>query len=391
MRFRSLVAALAIPALVLVPAVSATAAPAFSDVPPSKQFYTEITWLAEQGISTGYPDGTFRPLNSVKRDAMAAFLYRLAGEPAFSPPAVSPFWDVPTSNQFYSEITWLASTGISTGYPDGTFRPLSSVGRDAMAAFMYRFEGSPAHSDPAVGAFRDVPVGTQFFHEIAWLADEGISTGYDEGFGCHVFAPTNPVNRDAMAAFMYRLVNGGTGSAPSGDTCHPNLPPTTGAIAGNAGTLVVGSQVAPGTYRMTGYTGTGCYVARLSGFGADDIIENDYFATSRGIVTISPGDVGFESYNCGNWYGVTGPSGTPITTIPGNGGTYIVNWEIVPGTYQSTGNDGCYWERNTGFGMTLDEVIDNGVVYGGAAATVTIQPTDTGFITDHCGTWHRIG
>src|SRR5699024_2402869 len=119
-------------------ATSATAAPAFSDVPRDSQFVKEIEWLANKGISTGYADGTFRPHLPITRDAMAAFMYRLAGEPAFTAPSKSPFRDVTPRTKFYKEITWLASTGISTGYADNTYRPFEAVKRDAMAAFMYR-------------------------------------------------------------------------------------------------------------------------------------------------------------------------------------------------------------------------------------------------------------
>nr|WP_260853562.1 S-layer homology domain-containing protein [Kocuria palustris] len=34
-------------------------------------------WARAQGITTGWPDGTFRPMHQTHRDAMAAFLYRL--------------------------------------------------------------------------------------------------------------------------------------------------------------------------------------------------------------------------------------------------------------------------------------------------------------------------
>jgi hypothetical protein len=213
-----------ITAAMVTPAVPASAAPTFSDVPPSGQFAAEISWLADEGISTGYTDGTFRPLVPVARDAMAAFLYRLAGRPDFTPPATSPFRDVPVTNQFYLEIAWLAHEGISTGYADGTFRPLLPVARDAMAAFLYRFSGSPAHTPSIPGSFWDVPSSSQFFPEISWLADRGVSTGYDEGLGCYAFRPLKPVNRDAMAAFMYRLVEGGVGTAPDGSGC-PAHPP----------------------------------------------------------------------------------------------------------------------------------------------------------------------
>jgi hypothetical protein len=51
--------------------------PTFSDVPPSHPFSDEIEWLADSGITTGYPDGTFRPGAPVTRQAMAAYLERV--------------------------------------------------------------------------------------------------------------------------------------------------------------------------------------------------------------------------------------------------------------------------------------------------------------------------
>jgi hypothetical protein len=114
--------------------------PRFSDVPLTRAFATEINWLASTGVANGYSDGTFRPLGTVNRDAMAAFLYRFAGRPAFSPPSVSPFTDVTPSTPFYREITWLASTGVTGGFSDGSFRPAQPVNRDAMAAFLFRFD-----------------------------------------------------------------------------------------------------------------------------------------------------------------------------------------------------------------------------------------------------------
>ncbi len=114
----------------------------FSDA-RTNTFTKHIAWLASQGITTGYADNTFRPSAPVLREQMAAFLYRLADEPPFTPPATSPFTDVPTTATFYKQITWLASTGVSTGYDDGTFRGSQPVLREQMAAFLYRFDGLP--------------------------------------------------------------------------------------------------------------------------------------------------------------------------------------------------------------------------------------------------------
>ncbi|WP_026535850.1 S-layer homology domain-containing protein [Arthrobacter sp. H14] len=71
---------------------------------------------------------------------MAAFLYRMAGEPATVAPQTSPFTDCPRGSKFYKEVTWLESTGITTGYDNGTYRPDEPVNRDAMAAFLHRYD-----------------------------------------------------------------------------------------------------------------------------------------------------------------------------------------------------------------------------------------------------------
>ena len=185
----------------------------FTDVDANNQFYTEIMWLADQGVTTGWKlsNGTreFRPVQPVARDAMAAFLYRLAGSPAYTPPTTSPFTDVGTDNVYYKEIAWLNSTQITTGYPDGTYRPLESVNRDAMAAFLYRYAGKVLGEDtssfetPSTADFSDVATTNLFFREIAWLDSTQITTGYPDG----TYRPLESVNRDAMAAFMYRMVH----------------------------------------------------------------------------------------------------------------------------------------------------------------------------------------
>ncbi len=69
---------------------------------------------------------------------MAAFLYRYAGSPETPAPTAAPFTDVPARSQFAREIAWLQAEGISTGWPDGSYQPLAPIRRDAMAAFLHR-------------------------------------------------------------------------------------------------------------------------------------------------------------------------------------------------------------------------------------------------------------
>ncbi|MCL6423100.1 ExeM/NucH family extracellular endonuclease [Brachybacterium sp. JHP9] len=181
----------------------------FADVPASLQFHDDICWAAEQGYVTGWADGSYRPVSPVNRDAMAAFLYRMAGSPAVDTSGASPFTDIKAGDEHYAAVLWAYQEGITTGWvkADGTreFRPVTPIDRDAMAAFVYRYAGEPAASAPAAGPFSDVPAGLQYAKEIAWLKEQGITTGFPDGS----YRPWGPMNRDAMAAFMHRMDTAG--------------------------------------------------------------------------------------------------------------------------------------------------------------------------------------
>ena len=180
----------------------------FSDVPTEHPFATEITWMVGEGITTGFPDGTFRPAQPVTRQAAAAFLWRLAGEPDVT--STAGFTDVPVEHPFHDEIAWMVQEGLTTGFPDDTFRPAQPVTRQAAAAFLYRYDGEPPVT--GVAGFADVPTDHPFNDEIAWMVAEGITTGFPDD----TFRPANDVTRQAMAAFLYRYETD-AGGAGTGD------------------------------------------------------------------------------------------------------------------------------------------------------------------------------
>ena len=170
----------------------------FSDIPSTFLFYNEISWMSNNLITTGYADGTFKPGVTLDRGMMAAFLYRFAGSPAV-PDGPQRFPDVPPTHDFYKEIQWLAGQGITRGFADLGYHPYEQVNRDQMAAFMYRMNGSPVVRATAP-VFPDVPVGSGFYNEVRWLADMGITFGFADG----TFKPGASINRDQVAAFIYR-------------------------------------------------------------------------------------------------------------------------------------------------------------------------------------------
>ncbi|MBM7501597.1 hypothetical protein JOD52_002437 [Brachybacterium muris] len=155
--------------------------PSFRDVAPARVFYLEIEDLAARGITTGWGDRTFRPDNDNLRDAMIVFIYRALGSPAYTAPRNSPFRDVDPGFVFYRELCWAYEAGIARGWADGTFRPLEPVKRDSVAAFLYRAAGEPAASRADSAQFKDVGDDVIFAKEIGWLARTGISRGWADG------------------------------------------------------------------------------------------------------------------------------------------------------------------------------------------------------------------
>nr|WP_237467444.1 S-layer homology domain-containing protein [Leucobacter chromiireducens] len=137
---------------------------------------------------------------------MAAFLYRLEAPKNYKAPKKSPFKDVPTNHKFYKEIAWVYTSGLSTGIktPGGrTYAPKASVTREAMAAFIYRLEGAK-YSGAKKSPFADMKPGQKFYKEITWMYSSGLSTGINKN-GKRIYSPKGKVTREAMAAFIYRL------------------------------------------------------------------------------------------------------------------------------------------------------------------------------------------
>lgn len=175
--------------------------------------------------------------------------------------------------------------------------------------------------------------------------------------------------------------NGGASSTPGGPTA---TPAPSYAHFGD-GTFQVGKDIQAGTYR-TRVGSSGCYYARLKGFGGsvDDIIANDN-TDAPAVVTISSSDKGFQSQGCGTWTKNLSQITKSKTSF--GDGIYIVGTDITAGTYKNKGSEGCYYARLKGFGGTVSNIIANNNV--DAAAIVTISKSDKGFQSSGCGTWTK--
>ncbi len=153
---------------------------AFTDVCEDNNiFIGEIASVGSWDVIRGFADGTFRPTLAASRQAMAAFFYRSSGEPPFTPTGQT-FDDVAPTHPFYKEIEWAVASGIVVGFGDGTFRPTTPASRQATAAFFYRQAGSPSYT-PTGQSFTDVAPNHAFYEEIEWLVSIDVIDGFSDG------------------------------------------------------------------------------------------------------------------------------------------------------------------------------------------------------------------
>ncbi|MDB5085227.1 MAG: glycoside hydrolase family 18 [Bacilli bacterium] len=115
-----------------------------------------------------------------------------------------PFTDI---SQYYApqSIINLYNKGITRGYEDHTFHPLSPISRGEFAAFLTRAYNIP---DDSSDTFPD-SVGNQFQRQIGALKQRGIVHGKED----RLFHPDDPISRAEMAAMICNLLDltpGGT-------------------------------------------------------------------------------------------------------------------------------------------------------------------------------------
>jgi hypothetical protein len=124
----------------LASTAGAAATPEFDDVDHDRSPHGEaISELAEAGILLGKEDGRFDPAGQLTRAQFASVIARAAGLERSN---ATPFRDV-TGGPHAGAIAAASEAGYILGFADGTFRPNAAIKRDQMAALLYRWLQPP--------------------------------------------------------------------------------------------------------------------------------------------------------------------------------------------------------------------------------------------------------
>jgi len=169
----------------------------FSDVTPGKWFYDSVTKMTDQEIFKGYPDGTFKPNNTVTYgEFIKMFVVATTGE------------DVGNSTEGHW-ATNCYDKGIELGlYTEFDIREgdLDSDIPRKLMAFMVsnHFYGIEINNyDSVEASIHDLDQGKPYQHEIIKSYGMGILTGYEDGS----FKPNGTLTRAESATVINRILN----------------------------------------------------------------------------------------------------------------------------------------------------------------------------------------
>lgn len=168
----------------------------FPDVPATKHFAEAVNDLASRNIIGGYPDGTFRPNDSITRGQAAAIIVKMTKLPTTTIKDPK-FKDVSTANGYYKAIAVLAEKGVINGYGDGRFGPNDSITRAQMASIIIKAFELPLYHDPDYG-FLDVAHKNGHREGIYSLYQLGLTTGTSPT----TFSPNASITRGQAAKLL---------------------------------------------------------------------------------------------------------------------------------------------------------------------------------------------
>lgn len=193
--------------LSLAPAALAAGADGFTDVGRDSWCYEYVDYVTSRGYFLGTTDTTFSPDRNMTRAMFVVVLSRFDDVEVDN--SRSSFSDVEAGSWCTGAIEWAAENGIVTGYADGTFRPNASITRAQMCAIMDRYLNyytakhsvTVARNGSAATLADQSQVPSYAASAVRNCQIYGLINGYSDG----TFRPNTNSTRAHVAAIIYRL------------------------------------------------------------------------------------------------------------------------------------------------------------------------------------------
>ena len=177
----------------------------FLDVSRVDWFYYDVRYVCENGLMNGTSRNRFSPYGTATRGMLVTILYRMENEPRCFGSAA--FSDVKPGAYYEKAVIWASQNGIVSGYTDGTFRPDAPVTREQLASILYRYtlyrgqDVSAGETTSFTGYGDAQAVSSYALPAMRWACGTGILQGANGKLN-----PSGLATRAQLAAMLHRYL-----------------------------------------------------------------------------------------------------------------------------------------------------------------------------------------
>lgn len=144
----------------------------FADIPGDHLFANAISFLKENGVVKGYADNTYRPDQTLNRAEALKII--LESNRIKAIPEQAPFSDIEPNQWFYNYVTTAFKKSIVKGYPDGSFKPGNTVNRAEFVKMAIATAGFDPNPELSSDPYSDVPKDAWFAKYFQFSKDQNL-------------------------------------------------------------------------------------------------------------------------------------------------------------------------------------------------------------------------
>ena len=175
----------------------------FTDVPSDAWYIDGVRYVYTHHIMNGTSPTTFSPSTPVSRGMIVQVLYNLAGQPEVE--GRHDFSDVPAGYWSEKAIIWAVQNGVVSGYGDGTFGPDDTLTREQLAVVLFNYANAMGYDTTArrdLSGFADVTQAQNWSRTaLEWAYAEHLITGTSDT----TMSPIGRSSRAQIAVIMMRF------------------------------------------------------------------------------------------------------------------------------------------------------------------------------------------
>ena len=158
-----------------------------------------IDYCIRNNLIVGYKN-KFNPSIGVTRAMAVQVMYAIAGSPGYK--NKSEFKDL-ENRWYYSAVSWAAENGITSGFADGTFRPYATITRQQLATMLMafsKFMGYKTDGRADITSYSDYSTISSYAKScIEWAVSEGLMSGRTSS----TINPKGTTTRAELAQIIY--------------------------------------------------------------------------------------------------------------------------------------------------------------------------------------------